>query len=50
MNNDYARKVEDYAVFGIPKYWIVDYAGFGGTRHSGKPRKPTLSLCRLVGV
>ncbi|HIK33707.1 MAG TPA: Uma2 family endonuclease, partial [Oscillatoriales cyanobacterium M4454_W2019_049] len=29
--NDYARKVEDYAVLGIPEYWIADYAGLGGT-------------------
>jgi Uma2 family endonuclease len=46
--NDYARKVEDYAVLGIPEYWIVDYAGLGGTRYIGKPKQPTLSICRLV--
>ena len=46
--NDYARKVEDYAVLGIPEYWIVDYAGLGGTRHIGKPKQPTLSVCVLV--
>ncbi|MBF2009374.1 MAG: Uma2 family endonuclease [Chlorogloeopsis fritschii C42_A2020_084] len=46
--NDYARKVEDYAVLGIPEYWIADYAGLGGTRHIGKPKQPTLSICRLV--
>ncbi|BAY17623.1 hypothetical protein NIES2109_10570 [Nostoc sp. HK-01] len=46
--NDYARKVEDYAVLGIPEYWIADYAGNGGTRHIGKPKQPTLSLCTLV--
>lgn len=22
--NDYARKAEDYALFGVPEYWIVD--------------------------
>lgn len=47
--NDYARKVEDYAALGIPEYWIVDYAGLGGTRHIGKPKQPTLSICTLVG-
>jgi Uma2 family endonuclease len=31
--NDYSRKVEDYAVLGIPEYWIADHAGLGGTRH-----------------
>ncbi|MCC5638270.1 Uma2 family endonuclease [Nostoc sp. CHAB 5844] len=46
--NDYARKLEDYAVLGIPEYWIADYAGLGGTRHIGKPKQPTLSICRLV--
>jgi Uma2 family endonuclease len=46
--NDYARKVEDYAVLGIPEYWIIDYAGLGGTRHIGKPKQPTLSICALV--
>ena len=46
--NDYARKVEDYAVLGIAEYWIADYAGLGGTRHIGKPKQPTLSICTLV--
>lgn len=46
--NDYARKVEDYALLGIPEYWIVDYAGLGGTRQIGKPKQPTLSICTLV--
>ncbi|MEE3717217.1 Uma2 family endonuclease [Tumidithrix elongata RA019] len=41
-------KVEDYAVLGIPEYWIADYAGLGGTRHIGKPKQPTLSICTLV--
>ncbi|HSM83668.1 MAG TPA: Uma2 family endonuclease [Nodosilinea sp.] len=46
--NDYARKLEDYAALGIPEYWIADYAGLGGTRHIGKPKQPTLSVCTLV--
>ena len=46
--NDYARKVEDYAALGIPEYWIADYAGLGGIRHIGKPKQPTLSVCTLV--
>jgi len=25
--NDYTRKVEDYAVLGVPEYWIVGYLG-----------------------
>jgi Uma2 family endonuclease len=46
--NDYSRKVEDYAVVGIPEYWIVDYIGLGGTQHIGKPKQPTLSICTLM--
>jgi Uma2 family endonuclease len=46
--NDYARKVEDYSVLGIPEYWIADHAGLGGTLHIGKPKQPTLSICTLV--
>ena len=46
--NDYSRKVEDYAILGIREYWIADYAGLGGTRHIGKPKQPTLSICTLV--
>ena len=46
--NDYARKVEDYAVLGISEYWIADYAGLGGTRYIGQLKQPTLSICTLV--
>ena len=46
--NDYARKVEDYANLGIPEYWIADYAGLGGVRHIGKSKQPTLSICTLA--
>jgi len=46
---DYARKVEEYALFGIPEYWIVDYRGLGGRAFIGSPKQPTLTICRLVG-
>ena len=46
--NDYARKVEDYAALGISEYWIADYAGLGGIRHIGKPKQPTLSICTFI--
>ena len=46
--NDYSRKLEDYETLGIPEYWIADYAGLGGTRHIGSPKRPTLSICTLV--
>jgi Uma2 family endonuclease len=46
--NDYARKLEDYAVLGIPEFWIVDYAALGGERFIGRPKQSTLTLCQLV--
>ena len=46
--NDYSRKLEDYENLEIPEYWIADYAGLGGTRHIGRPKRPTLSICTLV--
>lgn len=46
--NDYSRKMEDYAVLGIPEFWIADYAALGGIKHIGKPKQPTLSICLLV--
>jgi Uma2 family endonuclease len=46
--NDYARKVEDYAILGIPEYWIADYAALGGVQFIETPKQPTLSVCELV--
>ncbi|MGB7415336.1 MAG: Uma2 family endonuclease [Thermosynechococcaceae cyanobacterium] len=45
--NDYARKAEDYALLGVPEYWIVDYLGLGGRDYIGSPKQPTLTLCTL---
>ncbi|MFN6528173.1 Uma2 family endonuclease [Nostoc sp. ChiSLP03a] len=45
--NDYARKAEDYALLGIPEYWIVDYLGIGGREYIGKPKQPTVTICNL---
>lgn len=47
--NDYARKVEDYALLGVPEYWIVDYLGVGGREYIGKPKQPTVTICTLQG-
>ncbi len=44
---DYARKVEEYALLGIPEYWIVDFRGLGGTIFIGKPKQPTFTVCQL---
>lgn len=46
--NDYARKVEDYALLGVPEYWIVDDLGIGGREYIGKPKQPTLTRCQLA--
>jgi Uma2 family endonuclease len=45
---DYARKVEEYALLGIPEYWIVDYRGLGGVAFIGKPKQPTFTVCELI--
>ena len=45
---DYARKVEEYALLGIPEYWIVDYRGLGGAAFIGKPKQPTVTVCELI--
>ena len=46
---DYARKLEEYALLGIPEYWIADFRGLGGTAFIGKPKQPTFTVCRLTG-
>lgn len=46
---DYARKSEEYALFGISEYWIVDFRGLGGTVFIGKPKQPTVTVCQLQG-
>ncbi|MBW4620873.1 MAG: Uma2 family endonuclease [Cyanosarcina radialis HA8281-LM2] len=46
-SNDYARKVEDYAILGIPEYWIVDYLALGGRDYIGNPKQPTISIYQL---
>lgn len=46
---DYARKVEEYALLGIPEYWIVDYRGLGGVAFIGRPKQPTFTVSQLSG-
>lgn len=46
--NDYARKVEDYALLGVPEYWIIDYLGLGGREYIGKVKEPTITICKLI--
>ncbi|MEM1279116.1 MAG: Uma2 family endonuclease [Cyanobacteria bacterium P01_H01_bin.152] len=46
--NDYARKVEDYALLGVPEYWITDYLGLGGREYIGQPKQPTITIGQLI--
>ncbi|AFZ55746.1 Uma2 family endonuclease [Anabaena cylindrica FACHB-243] len=46
--DDYARKVEEYAFLEIPEYWIVDFRGLGGLQFIGNPKQPTFTICQLV--
>ncbi len=46
--NDYARKVEDYALLGVPEYWITDYLGLGGREYIGKLKQPTMTIGQLA--
>lgn len=47
--DDYARKVEEYALLKVPEYWIIDFAGLGGTAFIGRPKQPTFTVCKLIG-
>lgn len=47
-SDDYALKLEDYELFGIAEYWIVDYLALGGRRFIGNPKRPTISVYNLV--
>lgn len=46
--DDYARKVEEYAFLNIPEYWILDFLGNGGLQFIGNPKQPTFTVCQLV--
>ena len=46
--DDYARKVEEYAFLNIPEFWIVDFRGLGGLQFIGSPKQPTFTVCQLV--
>jgi Uma2 family endonuclease len=46
--DDYARKVEEYAFLGIPEYWIIDFRGLGGLQFIGNPKQPTFTICQLI--
>ncbi len=33
---------------GIAEYWIVDYRALGAIRYIGKPKQPTVTICKLI--
>lgn len=47
--DDYARKLEEYAYLQIPEYWIVDFRALGGLRFIGSPKSPKFTVNRLRG-
>lgn len=46
--DDYYEKLGNYEKIGIPEYWIVDYAAFGGRKFIGNPKIPTIFVCELI--
>ncbi|MBE9037278.1 Uma2 family endonuclease [aff. Roholtiella sp. LEGE 12411] len=46
--DDYARKVEEYAFLNIQEYWIIDFRGLGGLQFIGNPKQPTFTVCQLI--
>ncbi|MGC9528397.1 MAG: Uma2 family endonuclease [Limnospira sp.] len=46
--DDYLTQLRDYEEIGINEYWIVDHLGLGGSRYIGSPKRPTISIYRLV--
>jgi Uma2 family endonuclease len=46
--DDYHKKFADYEIMGIPEYWIVDYAAYGGRKFIGNPKQSTIFICELI--
>ncbi|MFM2429280.1 MAG: hypothetical protein RLZZ511_493 [Cyanobacteriota bacterium] len=46
--DDYLTKLAEYESIGIQEYWIVDYAGLGGVRYLGRPKRPMLSIYAMT--
>lgn len=45
---DYCEKVAEYQAKGIQEYWIVDPDPFCAAKYVGTPKRPTVSIDRLV--
>ncbi len=46
--DDYGHKFVEYEAMGITEYWIVDYRALGAVRYIGKPKQPTITICKLI--
>ncbi|MUG91029.1 Uma2 family endonuclease [Scytonema sp. UIC 10036] len=46
--DDYHDKRRDYEIMGIPEFWIVDYAAWGGREFIGYPKQSTVFVYQLV--
>ena len=46
--DDYGHKFVEYEALGITEYWIVDYSALGAVRYIGKPKQPTITVCKLI--
>ena len=46
--DDYGHKFVEYEAMEIGEYWIVDYRALGAVRHIGKPKQPTITICKLI--
>jgi Uma2 family endonuclease len=46
--DDYGHKFVEYEAMGIAEYGIVDYRALGAVRYIGKPKQPTITICKLV--
>ena len=46
--DDYGHKFVEYEAMGIFEYWIVDYRALGAVRYIGKPKQPTITICKLI--
>lgn len=46
--DDYLLKLRAYEAMGIFEYWVIDHLGLGGRRYIGSPKRPTISVYRLV--
>ena len=47
-HDDYGHKSVEYEAMGIEEYWIVDYRALGAVRYIGKPKQPTITICKLI--